>query len=67
MRFEIKSLLEKNGKSVYWLAKKTNMKFGSVKDIMDNKTKQIRFDTLEKLCLALECTPNDIIVFDEKK
>lgn len=29
-------------------------------DIYHDKTKSISFDTLNKLCKALECTPNDL-------
>jgi putative transcriptional regulator len=31
------------------------------------KAKAIRFDTLEKICEALECQPGDIIVFEKSK
>ncbi len=30
------------------------------------KAKAIRFDTLEKICAALECQPGDILAFTEK-
>ncbi len=66
MRLEIKSLLSKKNKTVYWLAKNTDMCFNSISSIINNKTKSISFDTLEKICIALECTPNDIIILDEK-
>ena len=40
--------------------------------VLDNKTldslrknKNITLYTLEKLCTALDCTPNDIVVFHE--
>lgn len=31
------------------------------------KAKAIRFDTLEKICEALECQPGDIMVFEKLK
>ena len=32
--------------------------------LQQNKTTSIRFETLEKICIALDCTPNDIIKID---
>ena len=32
---------------------------------MDNTTTGIKFETLEKICIALNCTPNDIIKIDK--
>jgi putative transcriptional regulator len=29
------------------------------------KAKAIRFDTLEKICAALECQPGDILVYEK--
>ncbi|MBX9869384.1 MAG: helix-turn-helix transcriptional regulator [Burkholderiaceae bacterium] len=31
------------------------------------KAKAIRFDTLEKICEALECQPGDIMAFEKEK
>ena len=33
--------------------------------IIEGKTERIYFDTLERICKVLECTPNDIIVSDD--
>lgn len=35
--------------------------------IYKGDTARISFDTLENLCIALDCTPNDILVSDEKR
>lgn len=32
--------------------------------LYDGTTSRISFDTLENICIALECTPNDILVSD---
>ena len=39
--------------------------FQSVTDMMETKTISIRFETIEKLCRILECTPNDIFIFKD--
>ncbi len=40
----------------------------TIYNIYNDKTKGIEFDTLDKLCFALECTPNDLFRYipDEK-
>ncbi len=35
--------------------------------LKSGKAKAIRFETLEKICQALECTPGDLLEFQEEK
>ncbi len=57
----IKELLKKNKKTKYWLVKEMESDYQSVTKMMNNETKGIRFDTIEKLCNILNCEPNDLI------
>lgn len=59
----IKELLEKKGKSTYWLVHKMESDYQTINAMIDNETKGIKFKTIEKLCTLLECTPNDLIKF----
>lgn len=59
----IKELLKQKRKSKYWLIKEMEAGYQSVSDMMNNKTKGIKFETIEKLCGILECTPNDLFKF----
>ena len=34
-------------------------------NLYNGKTERIYFDTLERICKVLECTPNDIIISDD--
>lgn len=61
----IDDLLQEKGKSRYWLAKQCDMSQDNIKKICEGKTNSIQFEKLEKICHALECTPNDIIVADD--
>ncbi len=61
----VKDILTKKNKSKYWLVQKMETDWQSVSDMMNNKTKGIKFETLEKLCKILECTPNDIFIFKD--
>ena len=61
----VKELLKKKNKSKYWLTQQLESDFQSVTDMMENNTKGIKFKTIEKLCNALECTPNDLFKFSK--
>ena len=58
----IKELLKKKGKTKYWLVKNMEMGYQTVDAMRNNKTQGRRFETIEKLCKVLECTPNDLFV-----
>ena len=39
----------------------------NISNICNGDTKSIRLDTIEKICQALNCTPNDIFTNDTNK
>ena len=57
------ALLEKKGKTKYWLYKQLGMSYQNFSKMINNQTKAIRYENVETLCLLLECTPNDLLVF----
>jgi putative transcriptional regulator len=64
MKITIDDVLEKRGRSRYWLAGEIDMRYHNLVKICNGKTHSISFDVLERICRALHCTPNDIIKFD---
>ncbi|OUQ02808.1 Cro/Cl family transcriptional regulator [Thomasclavelia spiroformis] len=64
MRITLDEILAIKGKTKYWLAKETDINYQTLLLLQQNKTTSIRFETLEKICIALDCTPNDIIKID---
>ena len=60
------ALLEKKGKTKYWLYKQLGMSYQNFSRMINNETKAIRYENIETLCLLLECTPNDLLVFVEE-
>jgi DNA-binding Xre family transcriptional regulator len=44
------------------LAKKINITYQNLCALADNKTTSAKFETIEKICLALNCTPNEILL-----
>jgi putative transcriptional regulator len=69
IKVPLKRLLRERDRSVYSLAKETNVAYTTLWKLETGRSQSISFDVLEKLCTALDCTPNDIlqIVPDKKK
>ena len=62
LKLDIERLLKEKGKTKYWLWKKTNLTYTNFDNLIKNRTKSIRYTNLEKICDALECTPNDLFI-----
>jgi putative transcriptional regulator len=61
-------LLEKHGRSFYWLAKETGISHTTLWRLKKDKALGINFVTLEKICLGLNCQPGDVLrLAGEKK
>lgn len=57
-------LLEQRGKTKYWLYKQLGMSYRNFSQMVNNRTKSIRYEMIETLCQVLECTPNDLFAID---
>ena len=60
IRLRVKELLEKNGKTKYWLYKQLGMSYQNFSRMLNNETKSIKYENIETICLLLNCTPNDL-------
>ncbi len=69
IRLNALRLLEKRGKTKYWLYKQLGMSYQNFTNMIENRTKSIQYANIETLCLLLECTPNELfeINFDEQE
>ena len=63
--FKINQILKEQNKTCYWLSKQCGISPTNMEKICNGKTSSIRFETLEKICKVLSCTPNDIFDFLE--
>lgn len=59
---QINERLKEQKKSKYWFIKNMEGGYRSLSNLMDNNTRGIRFETLEKICELLDCEPGDIII-----
>ena len=58
-------VLAQNKMRLNTLAEKVNITPQNLSVLKTGKAKAIRFDTLEKICRALNCQPGDILVYQD--
>lgn len=62
IQLQVKELLKKQKKSKYWFIKNMEGGYQSLTRMMNNETKSIKFETLEKMCDIFDCEIGDIVV-----
>lgn len=66
-KLNVKNLLDATGKTQYWLSKQTGISANNIGKIYNGETVNIRLDTINKLCHALDCTPGDLFTDGNEK
>lgn len=61
----VNEILKEQGKTPYWLGKQTGISQNNIGKICNGETSTIRFDTLAKICIALNCSINDLFTTDD--
>ena len=61
---DVLSLLEKKGKTKYWLYHQLGMSYQNFNRMVNNETSSIKLERIETLCQLLECTPNELFNID---
>ena len=64
-KLNVKNLLDSKDKTQYWLAKKTGISANNISKIYNGETVNIRLDTINKLCSALDCVPGDLFALEK--
>lgn len=59
-RLCVLELLQREGKTKYWLYKRMGMSYQNFNKMVNNETTAIHYDKIEKMCRILNCTPDDI-------
>ena len=67
IEIQVDRLLAGLGRSFYWLAKETGISHTTLWRLKKGKALGINFDTLEKLCSALNCQPGDLLLRTDGK
>lgn len=61
VRLRVLELLEREGKTRYWLYIQLGMSYKNFKKMVENETKSIRYERIDTLCHIFNCTPNDLL------
>lgn len=64
MKVILNDTLKKCGRSQYWLAKQTGIAASTINNLCNGKTRKIDFSVLQRICDALDCNANDILIPD---
>lgn len=62
---DVLNLLEKRGRTKYWLYKQLDMSYQNFNRMVNNQTKSIRYENIETLCQLLDCSPNELFRFTD--
>ena len=60
------ALLEKKGKTKYWLYKQLGMSYQNFSKMINNETKSIQYENIDAMCHIFECTPNELFIFNDE-
>ena len=66
MKLNIIDKLESKNMSRYELAKRIGVTYPTITSIYNGNSTSIKLEILESICRELDCTPNEIIVSDDK-
>jgi putative transcriptional regulator len=62
IEYKVAEVLEELNKSAYWLAKETGISYPTIDSIVKNTARGVKFDILDKICLALGKKPGEILI-----
>lgn len=65
IKLRLNYLLQQKKMSAYKLSKLTGISTNHIGKMIHEETSLIRFDTLEKICKTLKCTPNDLFTSND--
>ena len=64
MKISIQQKLSEKGMSRYELAKRIGVTYPTITSIDNGESTSIKFDILEAICKELDCSLDDILIFD---
>lgn len=62
LKLNVLELLKERERTKYWLFVQLGMTYTNYNNLIMNRTKSIKYETIEKLCEILECEPNDLFI-----
>jgi putative transcriptional regulator len=65
--FKVEEVLRQREQSLYWLSRTTGISYTTLWRLTKDRALGMNFATLEKMCVALECRPGDLMELDPNK
>lgn len=65
VRLNVLELLRQQGHTKYWLYIQLGMSYQNFNKMVNNQTASIRYENIEALCQILNCSPNELFVFED--
>jgi putative transcriptional regulator len=65
IRLAIDQMLEKRGRSAYWLANELGIGHGNLYRYRKGQINAVNLKLLARMCALLECTPGDLVLLQE--
>lgn len=66
VKLNVLDLLNKKEKTKYWLYKQLGMSYQNFNKMVNNQTKSIQYENIDAMCHLLECTPNELFIFNDE-
>lgn len=66
IKLNVLKLLKEKGKTKYWLYNQLSLSYQNFNNMINNKTKSIKYEMMETLCDILDCTIEDLFMFVDK-
>lgn len=60
-------MMAKRKMGVTELSEKVGITMANISILKNGKARAIRFETLEKICRALDCQPGDLLVYEKEE
>jgi len=67
INLRLTEVLEKRGKTLYWLWKRTGVRYATIWQMGKGGVARLNMDTLDRICEALECQPGELLVRVESR
>ena len=65
VRLNVLELLRQQGHTKYWLYIQLGMSYQNFNKMVNNQTASIRYENIEARCQILNCSPNELFVFED--
>ncbi|KAF0248738.1 MAG: Cro/Cl family transcriptional regulator [bacterium] len=69
IKIQLNELLEKQGRTMYWLAKQSGVRYATIFNLCKQDASKLRLSTIDQICKALGCQPGDLLIYlpDDKQ